>query len=218
MLDRKMVCTEPEYMPEAAVSVRLALWISTLPGSSHVEVALDRMHLWTSSYTERSTGRTVPKRVICDVRELLSGWKEPDRNPWGKWTKDGRTIEIISGNTPPNADCTVCDIEAPFALGKLRVESKQVKSGVQEQSHLQMGIGQMVTIRDNNGGDFLAVAVPYSMRLMQLAQRFMNRPIFGRTGIGLALVHNHGPVDWVIPDDERWNVFRALAADVHPAP
>ncbi len=201
-------------MPEAAVSVRLAIWISKLPKTSNITVALDRMHLSTASYVERS-GREVAEKVICEIDELLIGWKEPVLKPWGKWTKEGHTIDIVSANTPPNAVYTVCDIVAPFALGNLRIESKQVKRSVEEQSHLQSGIGQMTTIRDFNDGDYLAVAVPYSPRLMQLARRFISGPIFSRTGIGLALVHSHGPVDWVIPDNERWHAFRTLASESH---
>ena len=213
-MDVRMVCAEPEYMPEAAVSVRLALWISKLPGTSKITVALDRMHIWASEYTERSTGRTVPKKVICDVDELLVGWESeyPNLKPWCNWRQANSIVDIGSATTPPNAEHTVCDIEAPFALGKLRVESKQVKNKVQEQSHLQSGIGQMATIRDFSEGDFLAVAVPYSPRLMQLARRFQEGPIFRRTEIGLVLVHNHGPVDWITPDTERWKAFRTMAA------
>ena len=119
-MDVRMICAEPEYMPEAAVSVRLALWISKLPGTSKITVALDRMHIWVSEYTERSTGRTVPKKVICDVDELLVGWESeyPNLKPWCNWRQANSMVDIRSATTPPNAEHTVCRYRSPVCSWK----------------------------------------------------------------------------------------------------
>jgi hypothetical protein len=219
MTDIKPECVVPEYMPEAAVSIRLAHWISGLPGATDITVALDRMHLWASAYTEPSTGRIVPKRVICDLDEYLIEWQSehPDLRPWCRWRKANTTIDIRSATTPPNAEYTVSDIEAPFALGRLRIESKQVKNKVQEQNQLQSGIGQLVTIRDLKEDDFVAVAVPYSTNLRKLARRFVTGPLFSRTEIGIALVHDHGPIDWITPETDRWRAFNMMVVNHMPS-
>ncbi len=53
-------------------------WLSRL-GAPKVTVALDRMHLRTSTYTERS-GHTVHAKVVCNVQEILIEWRAPVKN------------------------------------------------------------------------------------------------------------------------------------------
>lgn len=211
MPTKTVECRDAEYMPQAVVSVRLGLWLSKMPDTPEVTIALDRMHVLESEYLEHSTGRTVATRAACNLDELLPGWvATPYLKPWGKWTKADSTIYILAA---PGPDDKACDVEAPLSVGKLRVDCKQVKSAVQEQTQLQAGIGELVTIRDFNATDLFAVAVPYSRRLAELASRFLSAPIFGQTGIAIALVHNHGPVTWLTPDTEGWRAFKKVAGE-----
>src|SRR5262249_23610502 len=91
------------------------------------------------------------------------------------------------------------DLWATIPTGRLRVECKGMTAST-ARIRLQEAIGQTVTVRDRNEDDILAIAVPYSHRLEDLAREFLQAPIFKGLNIAIALVHNHGLVAWW-----RWN-------------
>lgn len=75
MSETKIDCTALECMPEAAVSVAgPALWVSSLPGAPHVEVALDRMHVLLGSLTGSPMDDTMSddETILCSECLRLS--------------------------------------------------------------------------------------------------------------------------------------------------
>ena len=191
-------CREPEYMPEGEVARRLALWLFEQPESANVvTLCLDGNHVQHFEKEHFS-------RQECENGALVSSWKFYEearvgrrRAKWpGTWRDEcGREVVVGSSPTRQRSPETVCDLTTAIKKGRLRVECKGMDENV-SRIKLQECIGQMVTIRDRENKDILAVAVPYSPRLVELATEFLRSPIFRELRIAIALVHDHNVVDW----------------------
>jgi len=187
-------------MGEGAVSRRLALWLLEQPGTgTTITLCLDGNQI-AHFETEHFANRHIDNEDrTWRFTEALRKKGQKARWP-GVWQDSARRkIVVTSTVTPKTAKWTTCDLEASTQHGKIRVECKGANDRT-ARIHLQEAIGQVVTIRDVQDNEVLAVALPYSPRLQDLAEEFLNAPIFGSLNIVIALVHHHDHVEWW-----RWN-------------
>lgn len=177
---------DPNKMPEAEVSVRLAEHLADPSRSSGpIEVAIDGAQV------------KVKDKVIFPLSEFLadSGWSISSANEWrGVYSKNGFN-NIIIHSAPGKGD-----VVAPLTDGRLlRVESKKGSltrsKSSQEYPLVREALGQLLTIEEVSEKDVLAVAVPWSPKFSELATRWRKAPLISRFQIKILLVRRSGAVD-----------------------
>ncbi len=182
-----LTLTPVQNVSEAAVALRLASCLVSLPGSSGLcRVAIDGAQVM------------VDGREIFPIDAYLDdhGWRQTGqagKNPWqGRYEKGGRCFEI--GAFPG-----VGDVSAQVGEKRIRAECKkgfaEQHKGNPEYPKLREALGQLLTVEDAEASDILVAAVPDTPAYRRLAENWRDRPLIGRTGIQIVLVGSDGIID-----------------------
>ena len=175
-------------MTEPEVSIRLALYyIKNRMTGEMVTVSIDGAHI--------KTGSTV-HFPIQDFLTSVGCRKVVSDDRWqGIYEVEGykEKIEIVSNSG-------IGDVRVHLKNGKiLYVESKKGKANKssQEYSLMREAIGQLMTGIALSGDIIPMVAVPYSSKSYELANRWCSLEQIKIIGIQFALIHDDGKVDFV---------------------
>lgn len=176
-------------MPEAEVSLRLALWlIKNELTEGPVEVAIDGAQV--------QTGETVHFK-LADFLASCEWRKESPSEIWqGVYCSNLNGTGRLRIHSNPGKG----DVVAKLRSGRiLRVECKKgplerSKSSA-EYPLLREALGQLLTIERVNDGDILAVAVPRSLKFEELARRWREAPLIKKFGIRIVTVGQDGRVE-----------------------
>ena len=176
-----------DKMPEAEVTLRLAMAI--IEGChtvSDIFVAIDGAQI--------KTGTQVHFPIVDFSNSF--GWRSSGQNI--RWQcsyqhtsyKSAIVVHSSSGEG---------DLVVELKSGrKLRVESKKgplIRSkSSQEFRLIREAIGQLITIEIVHPNDLLAVAVPYSEKFAELANRWRNRPLMKNAGIHIITVRRDNSI------------------------
>jgi hypothetical protein len=174
-------------MPEAEVALRLAEYLSELPGfEGHVDVAIDGASI------------KVHGAEVFDIRTYLdaSGWRMSQqngksRNEWAAtYQRRDATMRIHSRSG-------IGDAEAVISGRRIIAECKKgpliKKSGSPEYPLLTAALGQALLFRAGED-DILVAAVPDSPTFRRIAADWRERPRFKSSAIQIALVSRSGEV------------------------
>jgi hypothetical protein len=175
---------DPQTMPEAEVSLRLAIYFAGHPDvSEQISVAIDGAQV------------KVNQRIIFPLADFMHdyGWGKVAGTDWkGKYQKPGcAQIEVHS--TPGKGD-VVATIK-----GKIfRIESKkgplERSRSSQEYPLIREAIGQLMTVEEVGENDILGVVVPDSPKFRQLAAKWRVAPLIKKFGIKILLVNRDNQV------------------------
>ncbi|RUU28776.1 hypothetical protein EOD08_21225 [Mesorhizobium sp. M6A.T.Ca.TU.002.02.2.1] len=177
-----------DRMPEAEVSIRLAEYLSELPGfGGHVDVAIDGASI------------SVHGAEVFDIAGYLRtfGWETHNqdtssRNVWAAtYRRAHATMRIHSRSG-------VGDVEAVVQGRRIVAECKKGplvrKPGSPEYPLLTTALGQALLFRAG-GNDILVAAVPDSPTFRRIAADWRERPRVKASGIRIALVNREGGVE-----------------------
>lgn len=182
-----MFSLNPAKMPEAEVSLRLALYLlagQTIDG--RVEVAIDGAQVRTRT------------KVHFPIQEFLAaescGCVEPGTDWRGTYRHEPTGGRIHLHSTPG-----LGDVVARLRGGRLlRVECKKgpliASKSSQEYPLIREALGQLLTAETVGEDDLLAAGVPESPRFCALAERWRKAPLIRRTGILILTVSREGTV------------------------
>lgn len=177
----------PEKMPEAEVSLRLALYlIRNKLVSSDVLVALDGAQI--------KTGNTIHFHINeflqdnnCVRAGSSQGWQ-------GLYKVDNYEYALKIHSNPGKGDV----VTKLFTGNGLRVECKKgplVNSkSSQEYPLLREALGQLLTVNEYDENDRLAVAVPDSLKFRDLTSSWRNAPLIHKLQLGFLLISRNGEV------------------------
>jgi len=173
-------------MPEAEVSLRLALWlIGRGLAKKRVEVALDGAQIQTGS-----TQHFDPRRFLSSV-----GWSPDDSKNWRTVYRPPAGEAEIRVHSNPGRGDVVAALESGQTL---RAECKKGplsrSRSSQEYPLIREALGQLLTVAEVSDRDILAVAVPHSEKFAELAQRWRDAPLIKRFGIRIITVDVRGGV------------------------
>jgi hypothetical protein len=184
----KLNVVPSDRMPEAEVSLRLAFFlINHGLASADVSVAIDGAQVQTGDAVHFS---------ICEfLRE--HGWtcKSTSGGWYGLYRCEENEHGILIHPRPGKGD-----VVAPLGHGgTLRAECKkgrfQRSKSSQEYPLLREALGQLLTAEAVNPNDILAVAVPKSPRVEELARKWRFAPLIQRAGIRILTVDREGNVE-----------------------
>lgn len=183
------VAPPPVVMPEAEVSLRVALWLfESHPALSHVDVAVDGAHVRIAAHV--SDGRTVAERSVFDVQAFLegNGWRSPADSWRGTYTSGKRTLSVRS--------MTGFDVQASLPDScRLCVESKggplSPRKGRSAAQILATALGQALVTPAGPDTSVL-VAVPDTEAFEAAALRAAESDVYRRTHFRIALVGKSG--------------------------
>lgn len=180
--------TGPEdRMPEAEVSIRLAEYLSELPGfGGHVDVAIDGASV------------RVHGAEVFDIRGYLGayGWHlsaqdGKSRNEWAATYRRRRATMRIHSRSG------LGDVEAVVGGRRIIAECKKGplvrKPGSPEYPLLTTAIGQALLFRAE-ADDILVAAVPDTPTFRRIAEDWRERPRLKSSGIQIALINRTGEV------------------------
>jgi hypothetical protein len=176
-----------ERMPEAEVSLRVAIWLAERGWArERIEIAIDG--------AEVRTGHT----VHFDPAEFLrvAGWVAGMTS--AEWRGIYRRPELpttLQLHSNPGKG----DVVALLTSGRiLRAECKKgpmLRSpSSQEYRLIREALGQLLTVKEVNDKDILAVAVPHTQKFIELASRWREAPLIKRLSIRILTVDRNGNV------------------------
>lgn len=178
---------ETAKMPEAEVSLRLAVWlIDQGLADATVEVAIDGAQV------------QVLDIVHFGLPEFMEqeGWSQLTAGTaWQcHWRHPGKRVDIRIHSSPGRGD-VVAKLKSGHTF---RAECKKGplarSKSSQEYPLLREALGQLLTIGEVSDRDILAVAVPYSVKFNDLAERWRKAPLISRFGIHILTVDRSGCV------------------------
>lgn len=183
-----MVLLNAEMMPEAEVSLRLALYLITNDlTTSPVQIAIDGAQVRTNL------------QIHFDILPFLQKANYLPTADDGDWR--GRFQHTASGRELVIHSQSGCgDVVAKLNNGKtLRVESKKgtltSSRSSQEYALIHEALGQILTMAEVATDDILAVAVPHSIKFVKLARRWREAPLVKKAGIQILTVGIGNQVD-----------------------
>ncbi len=176
-----------DRMPEAEVSLRLAVHLLALPGSQGVvEVAIDGAQI------------KVHGAEVFPIATFLADaeWKQIEqvgKNHWQGWyERKGQRLKVHARSGVGDVVAIVCDQQ-------IRAECKGgplvKKPGSREYPILRGALGQVITVEQIDVDDSLVVAVPDTLRFRKLADKWRKAPLVARSGIQIVLVGRDGTVE-----------------------
>lgn len=182
-----MLLATNENVSEAAVSLRLAFYLLSLPGSDgYCRVSIDGAQV------------RIGGKEIFPIVEFISsqGWSQIEqagKNLWQGVYKKGRLCLEI-GSFPGTGD-----VIALVGDKRIRAECKKgyfvQRAGNPEYPKLREALGQLLTADEVRGNDILVAAVPDTQGYRNLVENWRQRPLIRRTGIRIALVGMDGAVE-----------------------
>lgn len=173
-------------MTEPEVSLYLAMYyIKNHLTEQKVRVSIDGAHI--------KTGQTLHFDMERFLREHLCVKTDGDFDRWqGTWCIEGHNTEMLLNSVPGYGDVQILLQDGRTLL----VESKKSKPGRNghEYSLMREAIGQLMTscfIKENT---IPAVAVPYTKKSLELAERWSKLEQIQKVGIRFILVQEDGDI------------------------
>lgn len=173
-------------MTEPEVSLRLALYhIKNHLTEQDVRVSIDGAHI--------KTGDVVHFDITGHLRKALCVKTEGDHDRWqGTYQVTGYDAKIILDAVPGYGD-----VRIRLQDGRtLYVESKKSKPGKSSQEYplMREAVGQLMTSCAIDGDTIPAVAVPYTKKSLELAERWSRLEQIRKVGIRFILVMEDGDI------------------------
>lgn len=175
-------------MQEPEVSLRIAIsYIQSGRACANVNVSIDGAHIKTK------------ENVHFDIEGFLNknGFAKCDRtsNRWqGEYACPNSPYRIIVSSMPGIGDVTIVLSDGT----KLFIESKKFKSGSGgEYPAMREAIGQLMTGCPDYPDVIPVVAVPYSAKSAELAQKWSSSKRMRMAGIRFMLVRDDGSIRFI---------------------
>lgn len=185
-----MMDTLPDdRMPEAEVSLRLALYIARNQyATGDVDVAIDGAQVRNLNKIHFPMDKFLRDEGLIAVTRSGDSWQ-------GVYKIADSQSKLKIHSSPG-----LGDVVATLRNGRrLRVESKKGKlqrsKSSSEYPLLREAIGQLMTVSEVSDIDLLGVAVPHSTKFAELSSRWSSAPLIQRVGIIIICVHRSGLVD-----------------------
>ncbi|MBQ3514617.1 MAG: hypothetical protein IJA32_12635 [Lachnospiraceae bacterium] len=176
-------------MTEAEVILRLAMYyIRNDYTKENVTVSIDGAHV--------KTGNMVHFNIFTFLKE--NGFQKIDNESerWqGEYFLVGSESRVIISSTPGNGDVNVKLTDGRIVYAECK-KGKNDKRG-QEYSLMREAIGQLMTGCDFTKGVIPIVAVPYTDKSKELAERWSKLTQIKNLGIKFALVCEDGEINFV---------------------
>ena len=176
-------------MQEPEVSLLIALhYIRNGLTDDNVKVSIDGAHI--------RTGETVHFNIAEFLTEHYCRKVNGDADRWqGVYDVEGYEQKVIIDSRPGEGDVV---IRLPDG-NRLYVESKKVRKGKSNHEYPAMreAIGQLMTGCEFTKNVIPAVAVPYTYKSAELAERWSKLPQIEATGIRFILVHENGAIHMI---------------------
>ena len=176
-------------MTEAEVILRLAMYyIKNGLTQEHVTVSIDGAHV--------KTGNTVHFEIFAFLKD--KGFQKIDNEPerWqGEYSFVGSDSHVIISSTPGIGNVNVKLIDGSIIYAECK-KGKNDKRG-QEYPLMREAIGQLMTGCDFTDGVIPMVAVPYTDKSKELAERWSKLTQIKNLGIKFALICEDGNVCFV---------------------
>lgn len=178
------------FMPEAEVSLRIAqFFINKMMTSELVKVSIDGAQV--------KTGET----IHFNIREFLieNGFEkmDGDMHRWqGRYCLNNGTGQLDISSRPGEGDVVVILSNR----SRLVIESKKGggrRQGSREYSLMREAIGQLLTNGCFDEKTIIGVAVPYTEKSKELAEKWSKYELIRRCGIIFLLVEKDGNVQFV---------------------
>uniref|UniRef100_N2BDL3 Uncharacterized protein n=1 Tax=Eubacterium plexicaudatum ASF492 TaxID=1235802 RepID=N2BDL3_9FIRM len=173
-------------MTEPEVSLYLAIYhIKNHLTDQDIKVSIDGAHI--------KTGNIVHFDIEKFFREHHFVKKDGDFDRWqGRYCIEGQSADIILESVPGYGD-----VQIILQDGKtLLVESKKSKEGKGSQEYplMREAIGQLMTSCLINENTIPAVAIPYTKKSLELAERWSQLEQIRKVGIRFILVQENGDI------------------------
>lgn len=173
-------------MTEPEVSLRLAMYyIKNQLTEQNVKVSIDGAHI--------KTGKVLHFDIEGFLRENNCAKIDGNSGRWqGRYCIKGQRAEIVLESIPGYGD-----VQILLQNGKtLFVESKKSKQGKSDQEYplMREAIGQLMTSSFMNENSIPAVAVPYTKKSLELAERWSKLEQIQKVGIRFILVQENGNI------------------------
>lgn len=173
-------------MTEPEVSLRLAMYyIKNQLTEQNVKVSIDGAHI--------KTGKVLHFDIEGFLRENNCAKIDGNSDRWqGRYCIKGQRAEIVLESIPGYGD-----VQILLKNGKtLFVESKKSKQGKSGQEYplMREAIGQLMTSSFMNENSIPAVAVPYTKKSLELAERWSKLEQIQKVGIRFILVQENGNI------------------------
>ena len=176
-------------MTEAEVILRIALYyLKNHLTDEDVYVSIDGAHIKIGSTYHFDIQLFLKQNGCIYVSEDLERWQ-------GEYKVMGSEHNLIISSTPG-----VGDVKVHLEEGKeLLIEAKKGKTNKSGQEYVLMreAIGQLMTSDKWTKSTIPVVAVPYSEKSYELAERWSKVAQIRRIGIGFMLVREDGVIEWV---------------------
>lgn len=176
-------------MTEAEVILRIALYyLKNHLTDEDVYVSIDGAHVKIGSTCHFDIQLFLKQNGCIYVSEDLERWQ-------GEYKVMGSEHNLIISSTPG-----VWDVKVHLEEGKeLLIEAKKGKTNKSGQEYVLMreAIGQLMTSDKWTKSTIPVVAVPYSEKSYELAERWSKVAQIRRIGIGFMLVREDGVIEWV---------------------
>ena len=175
-------------MQEPEVSLRIAMnYIRGSKTCANINVSIDGAHVKTK------------ETVHFDIEGFLNnnGFAKCDgtNNRWqGEYACPNSPYRIVVSSTPGIGDVTIVLSDGT----KLFIESKKFKSGSGgEYPAMREAIGQLMTGCPDHSDIIPVVAVPYSTKSAELAQKWTSSKRMRMAGIRFMLVRDDGSINFI---------------------
>ena len=173
-------------MTEPEVSLRLAMYyIKNQLTEQDVKVSIDGAHIKTGSILNFDIKRFLSENHCVKTDEDSDRWQ-------GRYCIRGQSADLILDSIPGYGDVQILlqDGKTLFVESK---KSKQGKSG-QEYPLMREAIGQLMTSCFLDKNTIPAVAVPYTKKSLELAERWSKLEQIQKVGIRFILVQESGNI------------------------
>ena len=177
-------------MQEAEVSLRIALYvIRNEYTQDDVRVSLDGAHIKTGNVVHFDIYSFLSNQGCKKVSGPIDSWQ-------GTYEVVGAALRIVISSTPGVGDVNVYTTAGEH----LYIESKKGKEGNRsssEYSLMREAIGQLMTGFQMTDNMVPVVAVPYTSKSCELANKWSQLKQIQNVGIRFMLVHPNGNVDYI---------------------
>ena len=176
-------------MQEAEVSLRVAIYhIKNGLTDNDVNVSIDGAHIKTGDEVHFDIQSFLNENGLIKIDEKKEKWQ-------GTYKLDGYEPQIIISSIPGEGDVVI----ALDNGRKLLVESKKGKDNKSGQEYplMREAIGQLMTGGELTDEIIPAVAVPYSKKTLELAEKWSEYHQIKQIGIRFILVKVDGDIEMI---------------------
>jgi hypothetical protein len=173
-------------MKEPEVSIKIALYyIRNGLTKEDVKVSIDGAHIKTGGNIHFDIEKFMSDNHCCKIDENVERWQ-------GVYSVDGYNQRIVIHSRSGEGDVVIESIDGIT----LFIESKKFKMGKSNNEYpvMREAIGQLMTGCDFNKDCVPIVAVPYSPKSLELADRWSKLEQIKVVGIRFMLVYENGNI------------------------